>query len=92
MERIRRAGFPTVVAGLLLQLVGFNWDAVLHHLDPDLAAREGVFTLANPSHLLVMAGLVLAPAGAMVPRSLGLSTVPPVTPSRSPLGASDRAR
>jgi hypothetical protein len=56
-------GYWTAFAGLALQLVGVIWDALQHHWDPDLAARESVFSLANPSHLLIVLGMGLAVAG-----------------------------
>lgn len=46
-------------AGVALHLLGLGWDAYLHARDSSLAAREGVFTLTNPSHLLAIAGLAL---------------------------------
>jgi len=49
--------------GLALQLVGVVWDALLHRLDSTLAARESVFSLANPGHLLIVLGMGLAVAG-----------------------------
>ena len=51
----------TIGAGL--QMVGLAWDAVMHALDPTLVEREDVFTIANPSHLLVMVGLAMTVAG-----------------------------
>ena len=51
------------VAGNVALLIGLAWDAVLHRLDPDLAAREGIFTLGNPGHALFAAGLALVTLG-----------------------------
>jgi hypothetical protein len=53
----------TAYTGAAAQLVGLGWDAVLHRLDPELAAREGVFTLTNPGHVLFAGGLALVVAG-----------------------------
>ncbi len=56
-------GFWAAFAGLALQLVGFIWDALLHRSDPTLAARESVFSLTNPGHLLIALGMGLVMAG-----------------------------
>jgi hypothetical protein len=47
------------ILGVALHLLGLGWDAYLHAKDSTLAGREGVFTLANPSHALIIAGLGL---------------------------------
>jgi hypothetical protein len=54
-----------VPLGSILLLIGLAWDAILHGIDPELAAREGVFTLGNPGHLLFGGGLVLVVIGSM---------------------------
>jgi hypothetical protein len=59
----RGFGTWTTFVGLVLQLIGLSWDRVLHTLDPGLASREGVFSVDNPSHLLVLLGLGLAVGG-----------------------------
>jgi hypothetical protein len=55
-----------VSAGVVLLLLGLGWDAVLHSLDPDLAAREGVFSLSNPGHVLFGGGIAVIVAGALM--------------------------
>ena len=62
-------------AGVVILLAGLSLDAWLHARDPALAAREGVFTLANPGHALMALGtvtVVLGIAGA------AFSMLPPV--------------
>lgn len=63
MVRFGRWGRAVTFAGVAAQLVGLGWDAVLHRLDPELAAREGIFTLTNPGHALFAGGLALAVLG-----------------------------
>jgi hypothetical protein len=53
------------VAGLALLLTGLGVDAWLHAKDETLAAREGVFSLSNPGHLLLAGGIGLAATGTL---------------------------
>ena len=58
-----RGGAWVALAGLCLQLMGIGWDTLQHHNDPGLALRESVFSLTNPSHLLMAAGMSLTAVG-----------------------------
>ena len=54
------------LGGTAALLVGLSWDVALHHLDPSLAAREGVLALTNPGHTLVAVGVGLSVAGTLL--------------------------
>ena len=49
--------------GVVLLLTGLAWDAILHAADPTLAQREGIFTVSNPGHALLAAGMALTCGG-----------------------------
>src|SRR5436305_1271632 len=73
--RVTRWAPWVTVAGVVALLLGLSWDAVLHKLDPQLAEREGIFTLSNPGHLLFAGGIALIVAGVtlyLVERALTL--------------------
>ena len=53
-------------AGAAAQIAGLGIDAWLHAEDPTLAAREGVFSLSNAGHALLVGGLGLVLLGALL--------------------------
>jgi hypothetical protein len=58
------AVFLTIgVLGVTALLLGLALDAYLHAKDPTLAHREGIFTLSNPGHVLLAAGIALVVVG-----------------------------
>ncbi|MCA1706293.1 MAG: hypothetical protein LC808_24715 [Actinobacteria bacterium] len=59
-----KLGYWGVVVGVGLQLLGISWDALLHHNNPELSGMESVFSLTNPSHVFILAGMALAVVGA----------------------------
>jgi hypothetical protein len=62
----RRVGFLLTWLGAAVQVAGFGVDAYLHARDPNLAANEGVFTLSNVGHALVVAGIGMVVLGAFL--------------------------
>jgi hypothetical protein len=67
----RTTGMWTAAVGAAAQIGGLGVDAWLHARDPDLAAREGVFTLTNVGHSLLIAGFVLTVAGLVLALTRG---------------------
>jgi hypothetical protein len=61
------------LAGATAAAGGLAWDAILHVRDPLLAQHEGVLTVSNPAHVLIVAGLLAALVGQMVLTSMRLS-------------------
>lgn len=66
LDACKRYATPVLVIGIVVLLIGLAWDAVLHALDPDLAAREGVFTLENPGHVLFGGGIAITVLGVIM--------------------------
>ncbi|HUF54598.1 MAG TPA: hypothetical protein VMR52_12620 [Dehalococcoidia bacterium] len=63
-ERGFAAGYGLMLVGVVVLLIGFAIDAWLHADDETLASREGLFTLSNPGHALIFAGLAITIVGA----------------------------
>ena len=61
---VRTIGLRITFLGALVQLAGIAVDAWLHADDPTLAEREGIFTLTNVGHALLVAGISLVIVGA----------------------------
>jgi hypothetical protein len=61
------------LAGIAAAVGGLGWDAWLHARDPLLAQHEAVFTVSNPAHGLIAAGLVVALVGQVSLTGLRLS-------------------
>ena len=70
-------GYWAALIGVAFQLVGISWDALMHHFDPGLAMREGIFSLTNPSHLFIMVGIALVIAGVVWGMATGYSLFGP---------------
>jgi hypothetical protein len=62
----RTAGLRLTWLGAFAQVIGLGIDAWLHARDPDLAAREGAFTLTNAGHALLVGGIGLVVLGAFM--------------------------
>lgn len=59
MEALSRTAPWVTLAGALIMLAGLGRDVQVHRLDPALAAREGIFSLAAPAHATFAVGLAL---------------------------------
>ncbi|MBW3614519.1 MAG: hypothetical protein KY439_04310 [Actinobacteria bacterium] len=59
-------GLRLTAAGSLAQVLGLAIDAWLHGQDPELAARETVFSVGNAGHVLLLSGLALVCTGVVV--------------------------
>jgi len=55
MKRLTGA-LGLAAVGALMTVSGLAWDAFLHARDPTLVHREGLLTLSNPGHLLLISG------------------------------------
>jgi hypothetical protein len=62
----RSAAFLSAgLIGVVALLAGLALDSYLHAKDPTLAHREGLFTLSNPGHVLLGAGIALVVVGVV---------------------------
>jgi len=87
MNNKTRYGTWIAAAGVSLQLIGLSWDALMHHFDPNLAGNEGVFSLTNPSHLLIMLGLGLTVGGVVWSLSGGANLLSRTAPALARLSS-----
>src|SRR5205807_5838115 len=53
------------LAGVVALLSGLALDSYLHARDPNLAHREGLFTLSNPGHVLLGIGIGMVVVGVV---------------------------
>lgn len=60
----RAVGVRVALAGAAAQVLGLAIDAALHAADPTLAEREGIFSLSNAGHALLVVGICLVVVGA----------------------------
>lgn len=63
---VRAFGMRLTVAGAAAQALGIVVDAWLHAADPTRAAREGIFSLANAGHALLVGGICLVVVGTFL--------------------------
>src|ERR1700738_4729961 len=57
------AALGLTALGAVTTLTGLAWDAYLHARDPNLVHSESLFTLSNPGHLFLIAGIVVTVCG-----------------------------
>ncbi|GIW06289.1 MAG: hypothetical protein KatS3mg060_1094 [Dehalococcoidia bacterium] len=55
-----------MTSGAFILLFGLGLDGLLHARNPQLAATEGLFTLANPGHVFLFAGIAISTVGALL--------------------------
>ncbi len=53
------------IAGVVALLAGLSWDALAHAADSHLAENEHLFTLANPAHATLLAGVGMVVVGVV---------------------------
>lgn len=62
---LKRSAPWVSLVGIFTLISGLGLDAILHRRDATLAAREGIFTLSNPGHLLFAVGIGLTVLGGL---------------------------
>ena len=65
-ERGFHIGYGIMLLGVIILLDGLAVDAWLHAHDTTLAAKEGIFTLSNPGHLMIFIGIATVIVGAAI--------------------------
>ncbi|HEV2766583.1 MAG TPA: hypothetical protein VGV63_02610 [Acidimicrobiales bacterium] len=53
------------IAGVVALLAGLSWDALAHAADSHLVENEHLFTLANPAHATLLAGVGMVVVGVV---------------------------
>ncbi|MBN9389751.1 MAG: hypothetical protein J0I20_17120 [Chloroflexi bacterium] len=64
-KRLLKYAMWVSLLGCVMTLSGLGIDAYLHGQDPGLAAHEGIFTLSNPGHLMLVVGIGLIVVGSV---------------------------
>jgi hypothetical protein len=89
-KRLLKYAMWVSLLGCVITLSGLGIDAYLHGQDPGLAAHEGIFTLSNPGHLMLVVGIGLIVVGSvafLVGKSLQKRPDTDLSPARLFYGA-----